>query len=292
MFWTECERLASEQPTSRPLIERFDEMLQSFKPGGGVICPATLASAMGTTEYHLRSICEALAEYGLFVKVQYAICPNMMCGMRVDQAEISEAIENEITPTCTACETPMVDEIEYELVFRIHPDRMAAMMQKHVTVFLSHSGVDEDFAKRLAGDLRVKWGIDVWVYEWEIGYGDVIPAKMEEGLRDSEAFLFLTTPDSLASPASGDERAYAVYRQWKERRKIDAAGTAGRPYPYIPVIYVRTPDEKMDLPPLTEIRRWVPIADDSYDTDIQVVVKAIEGKTDKPPLGPPKVSLS
>ncbi len=48
-------------------------------------------------------------------------------------------------------------------------------------VFLSHRGADSDLAKQLAEDISAQ-GHQVWLDIWEIGVGDQIIEKMNEGL--------------------------------------------------------------------------------------------------------------
>ena len=53
-------------------------------------------------------------------------------------------------------------------------------------VFLSHSSKDEEIVRAIAERLRAD-GLRVWFDAWELGPGDSIPAKIEEGLELSQA---------------------------------------------------------------------------------------------------------
>jgi len=51
-------------------------------------------------------------------------------------------------------------------------------------VYLAHASEDKDIAKPLAEGLVAR-GIPVWYDNWEIGYGDGLRRKMEQGLGNS-----------------------------------------------------------------------------------------------------------
>lgn len=52
------------------------------------------------------------------------------------------------------------------------------------SVFISHRGVDQDAAERLATELRNR-GHVVWLDTWQINVGDSIVERVNEGLSDS-----------------------------------------------------------------------------------------------------------
>lgn len=54
-------------------------------------------------------------------------------------------------------------------------------------------------AKPLAEGL-VERGIPVWYDNWEIGYGDSLRRKMEQGLGDCTHFIVLLTATSIGKP--------------------------------------------------------------------------------------------
>jgi WD40 repeat protein len=76
-------------------------------------------------------------------------------------------------------------------------------------VFVSYSRKDIEFAKRLTEELK-KNNMEFWV-DW-----DGIPPtvdfmkKIEKGIEESDAFLFLISPDSVKSKVCGEELAHAV----------------------------------------------------------------------------------
>ena len=76
-------------------------------------------------------------------------------------------------------------------------------------VFVSYSRKDIEFAKRLTEELK-KSNLDFWV-DWE-GIPPTVDfmKKIEKGIEESDAFLFLVSPDSVKSKVCGEEIAHAV----------------------------------------------------------------------------------
>jgi hypothetical protein len=79
-------------------------------------------------------------------------------------------------------------------------------------VFISHRGSDTAEAESLAREIRDA-GHDVWLDEWEIGLGDSIVGRMDEGLA-AAAFLVLCYSDAgVDSPFIKREWLSALHRQ-------------------------------------------------------------------------------
>ncbi|MEV0584270.1 toll/interleukin-1 receptor domain-containing protein [Nonomuraea sp. NPDC050310] len=85
------------------------------------------------------------------------------------------------------------------------------------SVFLSHRVPDEDAAVRLATDLRGR-GHDVWLDTWEIGLGDSIVGRMNEGLTGSAYVVLCYSDHGVATPWMSREWMSALARQ------LDGAG--------------------------------------------------------------------
>lgn len=66
-------------------------------------------------------------------------------------------------------------------------------------VYLAHASEDKAIAKPLAEGLLQR-GINVWYDSWEIGYGDSLRRKMEEGLGNCTHFVVLLTETSIEKP--------------------------------------------------------------------------------------------
>lgn len=65
-------------------------------------------------------------------------------------------------------------------------------------LFLSHTSIDKPFVEKLAHDLN-ELGIDSWYDKHEIKVGESIFWKVEEGLKESEYFAIVLSPDALKS---------------------------------------------------------------------------------------------
>lgn len=95
-----------------------------------------------------------------------------------------------------------------------------------MTVFVSYSRRDAEFTRRLC-DAFIERGINPWV-DWEdIAKGADWQAEIQEGIEGSDSFLFVISPDSLASEICNQELAHAI-RQNKRvipllHREIDEA---------------------------------------------------------------------
>lgn len=71
-------------------------------------------------------------------------------------------------------------------------------------VYLAHATDDKAIARPIAKGLRAR-GIEVWFDDWEIGIGDSLRQRMEEGLGDCTHFLVLLTPTSITRPWVAEE---------------------------------------------------------------------------------------
>lgn len=85
------------------------------------------------------------------------------------------------------------------------------------SVFLSHTSIDKPFVEKLARDLN-RLGIDAWVDKYEIKVGESIFWRVEEGLRESEYFAIVLSPEALASEWVRSEIAVSgIKRCWLGR---------------------------------------------------------------------------
>jgi len=71
-------------------------------------------------------------------------------------------------------------------------------------VYLAHASEDKGIVKPLAEGLMQR-GVDVWYDNWEIGYGDSLRRKMEEGLGNCTHFVVLLTEASIQKPWVNEE---------------------------------------------------------------------------------------
>ncbi|SMD24594.1 toll/interleukin-1 receptor domain-containing protein [Lentzea albidocapillata] len=79
-------------------------------------------------------------------------------------------------------------------------------------VFVSHRIADEVPAEKLAAELRAA-GHDVWLDTWEIGLGDSIVAKMNDGLSCSAYVVLCYSSAGTTSPWISREWMSALARQ-------------------------------------------------------------------------------
>ena len=74
-------------------------------------------------------------------------------------------------------------------------------------VFVSHSSQDKPAVRVLATGLLQR-GIDAWLDEWEIGPGDDIVAKINQGLEQADAGIIVFSEHSRASRWVESEVSY------------------------------------------------------------------------------------
>lgn len=67
------------------------------------------------------------------------------------------------------------------------------------TGFLCYASENKTLARRIATSLH-KNGVETFFDEWEVGAGDSIRAKIDQGLADCTHFIALLTPESIAKP--------------------------------------------------------------------------------------------
>ena len=85
-------------------------------------------------------------------------------------------------------------------------------MPKNATVFISHRSADSREAERLATDLKAR-GYTVWLDLWEIGIGDSITQKMNEGLKGSVFLVLCLSAQDVLSPWMSREWLSGLARQ-------------------------------------------------------------------------------
>ena len=133
--------------------------------------------------------------------------------------------------------------------------------------FLSYGWEDRKLARRIAEGLQGN-GIETWWAEWEIGAGDSIRRKIDEGLGTCTHFIVLLTPSSITRPWVNEE-IDAGYM-----RKVAAKCH------FIPL---RRDIEPSALPALMQ-GMYSP-AVDATASDLKQLINDIHGVNRKPPLG-------
>jgi hypothetical protein len=79
-------------------------------------------------------------------------------------------------------------------------------------VFLSYRRGNQEFSRALAERLGQE-GFVPWFDEWEILAGDSVPGKIEQGLRDSIAFIPVITADYAEGKWATEELESSVHRR-------------------------------------------------------------------------------
>jgi hypothetical protein len=136
-------------------------------------------------------------------------------------------------------------------------------------VYLAHASEDKATLARPLAERLMAAGIEVWFDEWEIGAGDSLKRRMEQGLTDCTHFIVLLTPKSIGKP-------------WVET-EIDTG-------------FMKAVNGKSRF---IGLRHGVKVADlsiflqtllcpeiDLSDTAVQRLISQIHGVTAKPPRGP------
>src|SRR5262245_22543449 len=97
-------------------------------------------------------------------------------------------------------------------------------------VFISHRGADAEPARHLAKEIRTA-GHEVWLDEWEIGIGDSIVGRIDEGLSRA-SHVVLCFSSAAVAPAWMDAEWYsALARQLNNRgvKLLPVRLTGGEP---------------------------------------------------------------
>lgn len=117
--------------------------------------------------------------------------------------------------------------------------------------------------------------IDAWVDEWEITPGDSLIDKIfEEGIGNAQAMIVVVSDKSVNKPWVREELNAGAVRRINNKSKL------------IPVVIGDVTDEA--IPEILKSIVWERINDiNSYDTELDRIVRAIYGYQEKPPIGKP-----
>jgi WD40 repeat protein len=125
-------------------------------------------------------------------------------------------------------------------------------------VFVSYSRRDRAFVARLAEALKAR-GKDVWVDVGGIRDAEVFPVALRTAVEESDGFLFVISPESVASQFCEQEVAHAL----ELNKRI------------VPLLYRPVPDK--EVPEGIRVRNWIPIGDDDdFDQGVARAVDALD----------------
>lgn len=86
-------------------------------------------------------------------------------------------------------------------------------------IFISYNSHDRKFAERLAQDLTT-YGVRVWWDQWEMGVGDSLIKKIQEGIAESSWLAVVLSPTSVSSAWVERELAAAMVSEIESRRVV------------------------------------------------------------------------
>src|SRR5438067_9969598 len=125
-------------------------------------------------------------------------------------------------------------------------------------VFVSYSRRDGAFVGRLVQALEAR-GKDVWVDVGGIRDAEVFPAALRTAVEQSDGFLFVISPESVASRYCEQEVAHAL----ELNKRI------------VPLLYRTVPDDA--VPEGIRVRNWIPIGEDGgFEEGMARAVDALE----------------
>jgi len=85
------------------------------------------------------------------------------------------------------------------------------MVENARDVFVSYGHADADWVRTLATNLHNS-GLEVFFDEWNIGSGDVLIHKLDEGILTSRSGILVVSPESLSRPYVQTEYAAMMQR--------------------------------------------------------------------------------
>ena len=125
-------------------------------------------------------------------------------------------------------------------------------------VFVSYSRRDGEFVRQLVEQLEAR-GKDVWVDVGGIRDGEVFPAALRAAVEGSDGFIFVISPDSVASRFCEQEVAHAL----ELNKRI------------VPLLLRAVPDEQM--PEGIRVRNWIPAGEaDQLEPAVERLIGALD----------------
>jgi WD40 repeat protein len=125
-------------------------------------------------------------------------------------------------------------------------------------VFVSYSRRDGEFVRRLVAALGER-GKEAWVDVEGIRDAEVFPDRLRTAIEESDGFLFVISPDAVASEYCEQEVEHAL----ELNKRV------------VPVLLRQVPDS--DVPEGLRVRNWIPIGDDGqFEPGVTRVVEALD----------------
>lgn len=131
-------------------------------------------------------------------------------------------------------------------------EKADATREKYHGIFLSHTGLDKPFVRRLREDLLAHGVPRVWVDEAEIEIGDSLIAKIEEGMKVCRFIGVVLSTKSIEAPWVKKELDIAMNRE-----------IAGEEVVVLPLLY-----EKCELPAFLSGKLYADFTDPATYEDV------------------------
>jgi hypothetical protein len=139
-------------------------------------------------------------------------------------------------------------------------------------VFISYARADLGWVNTLAENLH-GLGLRVFFDEWEIGAGDVVVHRLDQGLRESCNGILIVSQTSMT-------RAWVL-----EEYAALLTGAVAKKLRLIPVLYADA-----EMPPMLATRAWIDFrgkTGEEYLEQVRRLAKMLKGeRPGPPPLGP------
>jgi TIR domain len=134
--------------------------------------------------------------------------------------------------------------------------------------FISYAHANGDWVRVLAENLH-RAGLTVFFDEWEIGPGDVLVHKLDEGILAARNGVLVVSPISLSRPIVSEEYAAMWTRAVAGQQRL------------IPVLL-----KDAEMPPTLASRVWVDFRNTdgpAYQARVDELVRALKGERKGPP---------
>jgi hypothetical protein len=140
--------------------------------------------------------------------------------------------------------------------------------RRDIDAFISYARADQAWVRVLAENLH-QAGLEVYYDEWEIGPGDVLVHRLDEGLGGSRNGVLVVSPSALSRLWVNAEYAALMTRAVEGKQRL------------IPVLL-----RDAELPPLLASLVWVDfrgVDGPEYERRVRELVKALRGERPGPP---------
>lgn len=141
-------------------------------------------------------------------------------------------------------------------------------MADNTHAFISYAHADQEWVRVLAENLHQS-GVDLFYDEWEIGAGDVLVHKLDQGILNTKNGVIVVSPTALSRPWVQEEYAAMMTRAVAGKQRV------------IPVML-----KDAELPPFLAARVYVDFRNADgpvYVQRVQELVRELKGEWRRPP---------